>query len=184
MSAFSFVIRDGLQRDIPQCLAIDSAYTTDYVWQMSIQHKSAENHQILFKTEHLPREMHVTYVKDERRLKLALTAEQCFLVAIGKEEPTLLGYLVMWQIPAHRLAIIQDIVVDRDIRRKRIGTRLLNVAKSWSREKTLTRMHLETQTKNYPAIAFIQNAGFSFCGYNDQYFTNQDIAVFFGQSLR
>ena len=42
----------------------------------------------------------------------------------------------------------------------------------------------ETQTKNYPAICFYRKHRFVFCGFNDRYYTNQDIALFFAQSLR
>jgi hypothetical protein len=43
---------------------------------------------------------------------------------------------------------------------------------------------LETQTKNYPGILFSQANGMVFCGFNDRYFSNGDIAVFFSQTLR
>jgi ribosomal protein S18 acetylase RimI-like enzyme len=43
---------------------------------------------------------------------------------------------------------------------------------------------LETQTKNHPAICFYRKHGFVFCGFNDRYYTNQDIALFFAQNLR
>lgn len=183
MSSFSFVIRDGLERDIAPCMALDCSYETDYVWQMSTQH-TAEHHQVLFKTEHLPRSMQVNYPIDARRLQLCLAPEQCFLVAIGKDDPTVLGYLTMWHMPITRTALIQDVVVDADVRRKHMGARLINIAKRWANERQVIYLQLATQTKNYPSILFAQNLGFSFCGYNDQHFTNQDIAVFFGQTLR
>jgi len=179
----SYIIRDGLEHDIPTCTALDAAYDTDHVWQMSIQHNIGQQ-QITFKTEHLPRTMRVQYKTDERRLRMTLPAQHCFIVASHREEKGLtIGFLAMRQEPAHKLAVIQDIVVHEPYRRQQIGTRLLNVARKWAHEHTIEQLLLETQSKNYPAIQFCEKNGLSFCGFNDQYFQNQDIAIFFGQSL-
>jgi RimJ/RimL family protein N-acetyltransferase len=40
------------------------------------------------------------------------------------------------------------------------------------------------QSKNHPAIQLAHKLGFEFCGYNDHYFSNQDIALFFSRPLR
>jgi GNAT superfamily N-acetyltransferase len=175
---FGFVIRDGMESDIPGCLALETAYTTDYVWQMTVDPESSQR-SISFKTDHLPRSMDVDYPISEHRLRTS----QCFLVAVGRDDPAILGLLTMSPIPARRTALIHDIVVSQPFRRHRIGTRLLNVARRWAEEHQLISLIAETQTKNYPGILFCQKASMSFCGYNDHYFDNQDIAVFFGQTL-
>jgi len=43
---------------------------------------------------------------------------------------------------------------------------------------------LEMSSKNNPAIRFAQKLGYEFCGYNDQYYETQDIALFFGRYIR
>ena len=180
---FNFLIRDGLESDITACLELDITYETNHVWQMSVHHE-VDQHSIIFKTARLPRMMSVDPPKSQRRLRLALPSKQCFLVAVGRDEPEMLGYLVMQQDPAHQIAQIRDIAVSRPFRQRRIGTRLVHVARQWALEHDLTQLTVELPTKNYPAILFCQNLGLTFCGFNDQYFQNQDIAVFFGQSLR
>lgn len=182
-SSFSFVIRDGLPGDIEACLDLDHNCTTEHVWQMRIQ-QEADRWQIVFQTERLPREVEVQYTPGRKRLELALPDEQCFLVAESKDDdPEVLGYLTMRAEPGHGIARVQDIVVARLYRRKRIGTRLLGVARRWAQEHQLRQMLVETQTKNYPGILFCQSRGFTFCGFNDRYFVNHEIAVFFGQSI-
>jgi GNAT superfamily N-acetyltransferase len=79
---------------------------------------------------------------------------------------------------------LQDLLVSQAYRRRKIGSRLLNVARNWARQHQLIRLTAELQTMNYPGILFCQRAGLSFCGFNDHYFPNQDIAVFFSESLR
>ncbi len=180
---FNFLIRDGLASDIESCLALDHLYRTEHVWQMNVQ-QGVSQQQITFKIERLPRMMEVTYPMDEKRLRLALPHEQCFLVATGRDEPEVFGYLTMRNDETHSIALIQDVVISRPFRRQRIGSRLLKVAQQWAREHDLNRLMIEVRTKNHPAIQFCLATGFVFCGFNDLYFANQDIAVFFGASLR
>lgn len=181
--SFSFIIRDGQKSDLDACLELDAGYETDYVWRMSFEPNSGTR-SVSFITERLPRDMQVAYAISEWRLRLALPATQCFLVAAGRDDPRTLGFLTMRQDFSHRIALVQDIVVSRPYRRRRIGSRLLRVARQWAQERDLNQFMVETQTKNYPGIQFCLRAGLTFCGFNDQYFDNQDIAVFFGQPLR
>ncbi len=178
-----FVIRDGLEHDIPICLELDHHYQTDFVWQMNIAETSGQ-WQITFKTERLPRTLETAYTPNTERLQLALPAEQCFLVAAARDGDEVLGYLTMRNDPVYRVALIQDIVVSQPYRHHRIATRLVGVARQWAKEHNLIQMTIECLTQNYPGITFCQQAGFKFCGYNDQYYPNHDIAIFFSQALR
>lgn len=182
-SPLSFLIRDGLENDIDACLSLDHGYETNHVWQVHVAQEAGQ-WQITFKTERLPRPMEATHAPDERRLRLSLPADQCFLVAFSPSESRVVGYLTMRIDRVRQIALIPDIVVSRPYRRHGIGTRLLNVARQWAKEHHAARLTLELQTTNFPAITFCQNAGFAFCGFNDRYLPNQDIAVFFSQSMR
>ena len=64
-----------------------------------------------------------------------------------------------------------------------MGTRLVLAAQSWAREKGFQRLVLEMQSKNYPAIKLAQKMAFEYSGYNDRYYANQDIALFFAKDL-
>jgi GNAT superfamily N-acetyltransferase len=181
MSALIF--RDGLEEDIPACLEIDHTYANEYVWQMNISELSG-SWQIGFRTDRLPRQVEMTYPADEARLRVCLSPEHCFVVAAERSSSDLLAYLTMRHDPIRSVVWVHDIVVDRELRRHGIGTRLLKIARQWAVEKQARRLISETQTKNYPAINFCLSSGLVFCGYNDHYLENQDIAVFFGQTLR
>jgi GNAT superfamily N-acetyltransferase len=183
ITSLSFLIRDGLESDIPACLQLDHHYESDYVWQMTFEENLGE-WSISFKTQHLPRILEAIYPASELRLRLALPADQCFLVAAAKEDHEILGYLSMRNDPIHRVALIQDIVVSRPYRRQHIGSRLVSIARQWAKEHGLIQFTIENRTQNHLGITFAQQNGFTFCGFSDQYFPDQDIAVFFGQSLR
>jgi ribosomal protein S18 acetylase RimI-like enzyme len=182
-STLSFLIRDGLESDLSACLGLDHQYETDYVWQMSVGEDQGR-WQITFHPQRLPRTLQTEFVPAERRLRLALNNNDCFLVASARDNQEVLGYLTMQHNPTHQIAYIQDLVVSRLYRRKRIGARLVTIAHQWAKERELLRLIIETSTQNYPSILFCQQIGFTFSGYNDHYFANQDIALFFSQSVR
>lgn len=177
------IIRDGQQADIENCLQLDHRYTTDYVWQMTIREESIQR-EILFKTERLPRQMNVISAVSESRLWAALTPDRCFIVAASRERNEIFGYLTMTSNHMNNLAVIQDLLVTQPYRRQKIGSRLLGAARQWAKEHNLVRLQIETRTKNMPSIQFCLDMGFTFCGFNDQYFPDQDIAIFFSQTLR
>jgi GNAT superfamily N-acetyltransferase len=76
------------------------------------------------------------------------------------------------------------LVVVPSARRKGIASALILAAQDWARRRNDRRMILELQSKNTPAIRMALKLGFEFCGYNDHYYLNQDIALFFTQFLR
>jgi hypothetical protein len=39
------------------------------------------------------------------------------------------------------------------------------------------------QSKNHPAMMLAQKYGYEFCGYNDRYYSNQDIALVFMRAV-
>ncbi|MEO1288334.1 MAG: GNAT family N-acetyltransferase [Chloroflexota bacterium] len=182
MADFKFVIRDGLSSDIDMCLALDHSFESDYVWKMSMQTLN-EGYQATFRKERLPRQSIAYHEYDEMRLRLALPSEMCYLVAIGKDEPVVLGYLTMRPDPIHKIAMVQDIIVGQEFRHAGIGSRLLSIARQWASKRGAKQIMVEVPTINYSAIKFFQNRGLVFCGFNDQYFRNHDISVFFGQAI-
>jgi RimJ/RimL family protein N-acetyltransferase len=40
------------------------------------------------------------------------------------------------------------------------------------------------QSKNQAYIRLAQKFGYDFCGYNDQYYPTQDVALFFGRAVK
>lgn len=178
----SLLIRDGLESDIAHCLQLDHHYETDLVWQMTFD-ENPGRWQIGFLDQHLPRTLETEYTPSERRLRLALPSDQCFLVACTRENNELLGYLAMQHDRINSIGRIHDMAVSVPYRRQRIATRLLTIGRQWAKEHAISTLVIESATQNYPGILFAQQSGFRFCGYSDTYFPNQDIAVFFSQSL-
>lgn len=183
MTKPSVEIWDAVPADVDACLALPHESKTQRVWQAGVR-QDGEAWNIQLRESDLSREMTLNYAKNPIRLQRALGPEHCFLVAVEPDDETILGYLVMLTDPDQPTATLQDLVVTTARRRQGIGLRLVSVARKWAKERDLKRVLAVAQTKNYPAIALYQKAGYSFCGYHEQYFENRDIAVFFCQMLR
>jgi ribosomal protein S18 acetylase RimI-like enzyme len=163
------------------CETLDHSYTTDRVWQM----EAREGDGVVtttFRVARLPREMRVDYPRGADDLAGGWQQRDGFLVA--GDYGRVYGYVALNARVEHGIAWVGDLAVDRPWRRRGIGTALLQAAAQWGRDHDLVRLVIGVQTKNYPAIQLCQSRGLTFCGYNDHYWPNQDIALFFGEPLR
>ncbi len=175
-------IRPALPPDLPRCLALDPSYQTDYVWQMD-SHANAHTAQIdvSFRSVKLPRTMRVAYPRDNKMLSEGWRA--CDALLIAEDANSCVGYVAMAKHVPQSTVWINDLVVSKNIRRTGVGSALLKATAQWGHAQQLKWLILEMQTKNYPAISFCQKHGLTFCGFNDRYFANQDIALFFALAL-
>jgi ribosomal protein S18 acetylase RimI-like enzyme len=174
-------IRHAELVDLHACVAIDASFVTDHVWQM----EGAEGDEavsVTFRTVRLPRAMKVSYPRDSDSLLEDWRKGECFLVADIEGE--VVGYLDMTVHTWNMTGWVNNLVITKRQRRQGLGTALLRSAIRWGQDHGLWKIVGETQTKNYPAIRFYQKNAFHFCGYNDRYYVNQDIALFFVQTLR
>ena len=179
----SFLIREAISSDIDGCLQLDHSYETERVWQMSLQPNTSDI-TVRFRTERLPRAIEITYPINRVHLGNALHTDYGFLIAELKDTPSIIGYLVIHQEGSFNNAVIKHIAVDKPYRRFGVGRRLLTIAQRWALEHDIRQLFIETQTQNYPSIQFCQSCGFTFCGFNDQIFPNNDIGIYFGKSAR
>lgn len=176
-----FAIRVATQDDLPACLALDHSSTSDFVWQVEAQ--EAEGRIVYsFRTVRLPRPIAIACPQELEALLASWQQRDPLLVAEG--EGIIYGYLAMRLDQARQTGWIGSLVVDRPWRRQRVGSALLLQARKLAQTNGLRRLTVETQTKNFPAISFCQRHGLVFCGFNDRYYPNQDIALFFSQSIR
>jgi GNAT superfamily N-acetyltransferase len=174
-------VRPAWPRDLEACEALDHSYTTDRVWQMETREEN-DVLTVTFRVARLPREMRVNYLRQGEDLMAGWRRRDAFLVA--EESGHVSGYVALVAQVEHGIVWVGDLVVDRPWRRHGIGTALLRAAAQWGLKSGLVRLVVEVQTKNYPAIRFCQSRGLTYCGYNDHYWPSQDIALFFGESLR
>lgn len=174
-------VRPAVIADLPALAALDHSYSTDYVWQMDAR-QEGEATTVTFRTVRLPRSVRVSPPRDANALNEAWNRRACFLAA--EEGGQLKGYLSLSLAAVPGAVWLADFGVERRFRRMGVGSVLLAAALQWARANRLQRVVLETQSKNFPAICFAQKQGLVFCGYNDRYYPNQDVALFFGANLK
>ena len=81
--------------------------------------------------------------------------------------------------PDQGIGWIHHLVVAPHHRRSGIATALLARGLQHARQSGLGHVMTVVQSKNYPAINFLQRNGFMFCGYNERFYRNQDIGLYF-----
>ena len=138
----------------------------------------------------LPRPLEVENTPNHTQLLQSIHEPQQLLVAEERVggAARVLGYLTLIHEQALALTRVTQLVVTRTRRGEGIGNGLLVAAATSTRADTggrspNHRMRIETQSTNYPAIRFCQRCSFAFCGYDEQFYANGEIAVFFSRAL-
>lgn len=167
--------------DLAPCAELDSSYETDFVWQVQT-HIEGERIETIVQRTRLPRTVTVHAYPDLRSLRAHWEEHECFLVA--RHQGRLLGWVDVTHEKRENAAWVHGLVVDRHFRRRGVGRALLKAARIWAEQRTVRVMQLESQPKNHPAISLYLQSGFGFCGYNDQYYADEGIALFFACPLR
>jgi len=175
------IIRPAELPDLNACFQLEHDVMTDHVWQMQA-HKADSDLSVAFQTVRLPRRIRIKYPRDLEQLLEDWQRGECFLVA--EVDGEVRGYVDLLARPWQGLGCVVNLAVDRGYRRRTIGTELIRNAGWWARDHGLQALLLEATTKNHPALSLYQKLGFRFCGFNDRYYPNQDIALFFAQNVR
>jgi ribosomal protein S18 acetylase RimI-like enzyme len=167
-------------RDLTACLMLDGSYDTEYVWQVT-QQQEAQQVVTRFQTVRLPRTMHVQYPGWSE----ALLAHQQRgdLVLVAAEAAEIRGYIDQETQPDQGIAWVHHLVIAHAHRRQGIGTALLARGLQQARQLGLNQVMTVVQSKNYPAIRFLGRQGFRFCGYNERFYRNRDIGLYFVRGL-
>jgi len=177
----SFEIRPANSSDLPRLMGLDHTSSSEYVWQLELRSEvkqvTANFHEV-----RLPRSITVPYPRNPSVLMDEWIKRDLVLVALKGE--SLAGYASVVEDRASSIVRVMDLVVGAQVRRQGAASALLAGIQTWALERSVRRVVLETQSKNHPFIRLAQKFGYEFCGYNDQYYPNQDVALFFGRALK
>ncbi len=177
----SFEVRPAVANDLPRLMALDHSCLSDYVWQLELRREAGQVSST-FREVRLPRSVTVAYPRNPSSLVGEWTRRDLTLVALLEGNPV--GYVCAVEEYTAAIAWLTDIVVSPERRRQGAASALLTEAQAWALERGVGRLILEMQSKNQPCIRLAQKFGYEFCGYNDQYYLTQDVALFFGRALK
>jgi GNAT superfamily N-acetyltransferase len=176
-----FEIRPANANDISRLMALDHSCLSDYVWQLELRREAGQV-SANFREVRLPRSIEVKYPRTPSALADEWTRRDAVLVALHAGVP--IGYLCATLGRASAIAWVTDLAVAPEQRRKGAAAALLTAAQAWALERGVHRLVLEMQSKNQAYIRLAQKFGYDFCGYNDQYYPTQDVALFFGRTVK
>ena len=177
----SFEIRPASASDISRLVAIDHSCLSDYVWQLELRREAGQAI-ANFREVRLPRSIKVNYPRNPASLADEWMRRDVVLVALHDGIP--IGYICATAEHASAVAWVTDLLVSPEKRRKGAGSALVTAVQNWAQERGVRRLILEMQSKNQAYIRLAQKFGYEFCGYNDQYYLTQDVALFFGRNVK
>ena len=174
-------IRRAVATDISSLMGIDHTCQTEYVWQMDI-HQEEGQMGAIFREIRLPRSVSVPYPRSVTNLPDTWNKRSSMLAAVTGGQ--IVGYIRISDMIVPHTAWVTDIVVAPRFRRQGVAMALIIAAQSWAVDRKNNRALLEMPSKNNPMVSLARKLGYEFCGYNDLYYETQDIALFFGRSIR
>jgi len=174
-------IRRAVSTDIKTAMEFDHSVKTDYVWQFDLNNVDGQI-TATFREIRLPRSVLIEYPKTLNSMVDDWNRKSTMFVAFYEEE--LCGYLRITENLSTEISWVTDLVVSPSHRRQGVAANLIFTSYKWSAELGKSRINIETTSKNHPAIKLFKKLGFEFCGYNDQYYDSNNVALFFGRELR
>lgn len=174
-------IRPTVATDLTRLMGIDHSVTSESVWQLEFRRDTGQV-STTFREVRLPRSIQVQYPHNHFALADDWVNRSMMFTAIKSTEPV--GYISLLERGAVSTVWVLDLVVDMAHRRHGVASALLAAGQAWAESRAHRRLILEAQSKNIPAIRLAQKSGFEFCGYNDQYYLNKDVALFFAKVLK
>jgi ribosomal protein S18 acetylase RimI-like enzyme len=175
------IIRPLVLADIPRLAEIDAEFESDRFLDIE---KTVDGLNVTWRSVERPLEP--PFKSDDfgldrqQREQVAVrlrAGDGLYLAAQDPDTGKLVALLDVERERWRDTAVIWNILIDRAYRRHGLGRGLIGRALAWAREQGLRGIVLESQTNNMPACRFYQAMGFTLCGLDDHFYSNDDIGV-------
>jgi GNAT superfamily N-acetyltransferase len=174
-------LRPTVANDLSRLMGFNHSIASESVWQLELRRDTGQVAAV-FREVRLPRSITVTYPHNPFALADDWVRRSMMYTAYVGKDPA--GYVSLLERGSDSVVWITDLVVNEPNRRQGVGSVLLTAAQEWAAARSHRRIILEMASKNLPGIRIAQKFGYEFCGYNDHYYLNQDVALFFAKSLK
>ncbi|MCJ7695984.1 MAG: GNAT family N-acetyltransferase [Anaerolineaceae bacterium] len=173
-------IRHVIQDDLSEMIAIDHSYLTDHVLKMELIQEE-NSIRVEFRNSRLPREMTIQYPRSEEDLLTSWQKSTSILV--GRIKGKIVSYIGIEEMRPSGIVKVNDLVVANLNRRHGIASGLILATENWASKRNNSIVILEMQMKNNPMINLSRKLGYSFSGFQNCYFPNHDLALFFEKHI-
>ena len=174
-------IRTAISEDTEALSSFEHGYYSEFVWQMGLD-VSQDTAQADFRRIRLPRRIFITYPRSREEIFSEISKNEEMLIAVLQGNPV--GYIKILKDRNSKVARVLDLVVSSPIQRQGIGSALVLAMMDYLRQQGYHTLMLQMQSKNDPAIRMAEKLGFGFCGFQDHFFPNNELAIFFSRIIR
>ena len=172
--------------DIEQILTLDHHYVADAVWQISVVNEQDEEFISTLRTTSLSSENRMPAAFRQQALHQLIY--KCDYLWVAREDnynaytrtntELLVGYVGLSIQSWNQNGWVACLGINPNYRRRKIASRLIDVAIAQVRTLNLRTISAEVTTKNVPATRFFQSRGFRLCGYSDGFHGAEEIVLF------
>jgi GNAT superfamily N-acetyltransferase len=169
-------VRRAVPADLQQLSQVRAHYESDGALQLS-QEREGEATITTFRRIRFPRVVRIE--PDLAAPDVPVDAADDEYYAVAEEGGEILAYVRALADLERGVGWITHLVVVPRHRRNHVGYTLLEAAKRWAELNRLHHLQLEVETRNLPAISFLERCGFQLAGYNEHLNRTRDIVVFY-----
>jgi len=157
--------------DFPDGKIVVPGYSSDKYYDITLTENKDSGWYIAFELKHFNKAF--TKSQPVKIFEDYKGNPECYIAEVNGNESGIISLsLQEW----NNAARIWDMYIyDNNMKRKGIGTALMNIAKKRAKEIKARAIVLETQTSNYSAIEFYKKNGFELIGFDKLAYTNKDI---------
>ncbi len=167
--------------EYPLISQIDLSFESDYVWKTQMI-EDLDSYETSLQRIRLPKTIKVSFqAYCPTTLEAMIRRKEILAVRC---EDVVVGYLRLEQDEAVNRLVLKTAGIDPAYRRKGIGSVLLDRVEEIALHNGIHNLVAMVQAKNDPAIRFLTGHGFVFCGYQEFYFRNMEIGLFFSKHIR
>ena len=167
--------------EFPQIAKMDLSFESDYVWKTQML-EGLGSIEASFQRIRLPKTIRVSFQAYSTANLEALIRQRQILSV--RYEDQVIGYLRLEQDETVNRLVMKTGGVMPEYRNKGVGTVLLERVSEIARNNNIRNLVCMVQAKNDPAIHFLMARGFVFCGYQEFFFRNMEIGLFFSKNIR
>ena len=167
--------------EYPQIAAMDLSFESDYVWKTQML-EGLDSFESSFQRIRLPKTIRVSFQAYSAANLESLIVHQEVLSV--RYEEKVIGYVRLEKDETVNRLILKTGGVMPAYRNKGVGSALLDHIAEIARDNRIRSIVCMVQAKNDPTIHFLLARGFLFCGYQEFFFRNMEIGLFFSKNVR
>ena len=167
--------------EYPQIAAMDLSFESDYVWKTQTL-EEYESFESSFQRIRLPKTIRVSFqAYSSANLETLIRNREILSV---RYDDRVIGYVRLERDETVNRLMLKTGGIMPEYRNKGVGSVLLDQVTEIARHNGLRSIVCMVQAKNDPAIHFLLSHGFVFCGYQEFFFRNMEIGLFFSKNVR